>query len=173
MPASLPQPLATLDRRGQLDIVEVPAASAQSADLFRRVFRAEIPDFPRHFEIVATGRDNPGARLGYVHYSSFDTAWLAGGLVVAAMEFRRLDSQTADLVREAGGLAEWLMSESCRYLGGDAVFAYMGDRKSITVNTRVGFRPTGHQYLYVILRDTVPDERASAIIEKVRQIGPF
>ena len=173
MPTIPPPPFATLNRRGNLEIVEVQWASEQSADLFRRVFRAEIPDFPRHFEIAVTDGESAGARLGYVHYSAFENAWLAGGLVVAAMEFRRLDKETADLVREAGGLAEWLMSASCSVLGGDAVFAYMGDRKSITVNTRVGFRPTGHQYLYVILRDGVPAEQASEIIERVRQIGPF
>jgi hypothetical protein len=112
--------------------------------------------------------------LGYVHYSREGPAWLAGGLVVAALEFRRLDKPTADLVRREGGLAEWLMRATCDHLGdAEAIFAYMGDAKSIAVNTRVGFAFTGRQHLYVIWKDCADPDRRHAIVERVAAIGPF
>lgn len=159
-------------RRGSLRIVEVDDARPVAGELFRRAFRAEVPDFPRHF-VLLKGEGGDAPCLGYVHYTRHGTAWLAGGLVVAAMEFRRLDPATAASVREAGGLAEWLMATTCGWLDGDAAFAYMGDAKSITVNTRVGFRFTGEKHLYVLWKRDLPAAEAQRVVESVRVLGPF
>ena len=159
---------------GSLSLVEVEDAAPLAGALFMNAFHSEVPGHPRHFVLL---RRIPGAAtrtLGYVHYTREGTAWLAGGLVVAAMEFRRLDKSTADLVRSQGGLAEWLMRATCDYLGdAEAIFAYMGDAKSITVNTRVGFEFTGRKHLYVLWKDCADPVRRNAVVERVAAIGPF
>jgi hypothetical protein len=159
---------------GSLSLVEVADAGALAGALFRNAFHSEIPGYPRHFVLL---RRAPGAApvtVGYVHYSREGPAWLAGGLIVAAMEFRRLDKPTADLVRSEGGMAEWIMRATCNYLGdAEAIFAYMGDAKSITVNTRVGFAFSGRKHLYVLWKDCPDPDRRNAVIERIAAIGPF
>jgi hypothetical protein len=158
---------------GSLAIVEVNDARALAGTLFERNFKTAIPDFPRHFVLVDRGRGEPGTVIGYVHHTPFGEAYLAGGLVVAALEFRRLDERTAAAVRGEGGLGEWIMRASCASLDGDAVFAYMGDAKSIRVNLRVGFVPTAHRYLHVLWKRALPPERMRAIVERVAALGAF
>ena len=158
---------------GSLAIVEVDDARPLAGALFTRNFNAAIPDFPRHFVLVDRARGEPGTAIGYVHHTPFGEAYLAGGLVVAALEFRRLDERTAEAVRREGGLGEWIMRASCASLEGDAVFAYMGDAKSIRVNQRVGFVPTAHRYLHVLWKRDLPEARMGAIIERVAALGAF
>ena len=158
---------------GSLAIVEVDDARSLAGALFARNFNAAIPDFPRHFVIVDRARGEPATAIGYVHHTPFGEAHLAGGLVVAALEFRRLDERTAEAVRGEGGLGEWIMRASCATLEGDAVFAYMGDAKSIRVNLRVGFVPTAHRYLHVLWKRELPAERMRVIVERVAALGPF
>lgn len=159
---------------GSLSLIEVSDARELAGTIFRDTFHAEVPDFPRHFVLLKrTPREAP-ATLGYVHYTRTESVYLAGGLVVAAMEFRRLDKETQQLVREQGGLAEWVMRTSCDHLSdSDAIFAYMGDAKSIQVNARVGFRFTGSKYLYVIWKNCVDPEVRNAIVERIAALGPF
>lgn len=158
---------------GSLSIREVSDATAMAGELFHGAFKAAIPTFPRHFVMAKRTSASPRV-IGYVHYTKDGDAYLAGGLVVAAMEFRRLDSETATLVRAKGGLAEWLMTETCAALTDTSViFAYMGDAKSITVNTRVGFRFTGRPHLYVIWRPGVSASDQARLIERIAAIGPF
>lgn len=158
---------------GALSIVEVEDATVLAGDLFFGAFRAKVPTFPRHFVMIKTNGASPLV-IGYVHYTQEQDAYLAGGLVVAALQFRRLDPPTAALVRERGGLAEWLMTETCAVLtDASAIFAYMGDAKSITVNTRVGFEFTGRKHLYVIWGPNVGEPDRLRIVERVAAIGPF
>lgn len=163
-------PIAEL---GSLAIVEVDDARALAGALFARNFNATVPDFPRHFVLVDRARGEPGTAIGYVHHTHFGDAYLAGGLVVAALEFRRLDERTAEGVRREGGLGEWIMRASCASLESDAVFAYMGDAKSIRVNLRVGFVPTAHRYLHVLWKRELPEARMREIVERVAALGPF
>jgi len=120
-------------------------------------------------------RDKPVV-LGYVHFEPFHDAYLAGGLVVDAWRFRQLPKHLQVHIRDRGGLAEWLMTDGCAALSPClAVYAYIGDKKSETVNRRVGFQHTSHnRLLFVLVRDgaTRPDlldERTTA----VDKIGPF
>jgi hypothetical protein len=55
----------------------------------------------------------------------------------------------------------------------DAVFAYMGEKRSIRVNLRVGFVPTQHPHLHVLWKRPCSPERMQALIEKVAARGPF
>jgi len=157
---------------GSLALVEVDDAAPLAGALFARSFKAVIPDFPRHFVIVDRARAGQDA-IGYVHHTPCGDAYLAGGLVVSALEFRKLDARTAQAVRGEGGLGEWIMRASCASLDGDAVFAYMGDAKSIRVNLRVGFAPTAHRYLHVLWKRELTQERRRAIVEQVAALGAF
>ena len=155
---------------GDLSLFEVDDARRLAGELFRRGFRLEIANFPRHFVIVRQGSDSA---IGYVHYTKSDNAYLAGGLVVSALEFRRFDENTANLVRSEGGLAEWAMRTTCNWLDADAIFAYMGDAKSIRVLTRIGFAFTGNKHLYVFWKKPLPAEEKAKLVERIVSVGPF
>lgn len=159
---------------GSLSLIEVSDAEALAGDIFRGAFKAAPPRFPRHFVLLQKVPQQAAKVVGYVHHTHRGRAYLAGGLVVSAMEFRRLDPDTAALVRKAGGLAEWVMRTTTGWLqDADAVFAYMGDAKSIRVNSRVGFQPTGHQYLHVLWTRPLPPATITALVDEIAAIGPF
>jgi hypothetical protein len=160
-------------RLGSLSLIEVDDATELAGALFKQAFRAEIPRFPRHFVLLrkTLQGDIP---IGYVHYTKSANAYLGGGLAVSAMEFRKLEKHTAELVRREGGFAEWAVRTSCECLDdADAVFAYMGDAKSIRVNTRVGFSFTGRRHLYALWKRQLPPDEQEALIERIAAIGPF
>ena len=165
---------ATVAELESLALVEVDDAGPLAGALFRRHFNAAIPAFPRHFVLVDRARGAGVAAIGYVHQTRFDDAYLAGGLVVSALDFRRLDARTADAVRREGGLGEFVMRASCATLEGvEAVFAYMGDAKSIRVNLRVGFVPTAHRYLHVLWKRDAGAARQRSLVEQVAALGAF
>ena len=165
---------ATVAELESLALVEVDDAAPLAGALFRRHFNAAIPAFPRHFVLVDRARGARVPAIGYVHQTRFDDAYLAGGLVVSALDFRRLDARTADAVRRVGGLGEFVMRASCAALEDvDAVFAYMGDAKSIRVNLRVGFVATAHRYLHVLWKRDGDPARRRALIDRVAALGPF
>ena len=158
---------------GSLRLVEIDEATELAGPLFKQAFRAEIPRFHRHFVLFRDIQDGH-AVIGYVHYTKSEDAYLAGGLVVSAMEFRKLDATTADLVRREGGFAEWVVRTTCDWLDDvDAVFAYMGDTKSIRVNSRVGFVFTGRRHLYVLWKRTPPPDEQKRLVDRIAAIGPF
>ena len=159
---------------GSLALLEVRDAAPLAGGLFRKHFNATIPAFPRHFVLVDRARGEGAPAIGYVHHTRFGDASLAGGLVVAALELRRLDEATAGAVRGEGGLAEFVMRASCASLEGiAAVFAYMGDTKSIRVNLRVGFVPTEYKYLHVLWKDALAEDRRKGIVARVGALGAF
>jgi len=158
--------------RANLTILEVGDATSRAGTLFKETFSAVIPRTPRHFILVSTGDDRSRA-FAYVHYARCGSAWLAGGLVSDAMRFRGLDRESADAVREEGGFAEWLMRASCAVLSGSAIFARIGDRRSETVNSRVGFQPTRHPHLWVIWKRPLSDAEKERVLDRVLAVGPF
>lgn len=155
-------------------IVELPEANRLAADLFYRVYRQPIPDFPRHFVLVC---ERPGQDLfvlGYVHQTQFESAYLAGGLVVDAWKFRTLAETEKQEIRGRGGMGEWLMTDSCRKVQPcAAIFGYIGDAKALLVDTRVGFRPTGYPYLYVFAPPSANRDELAALTTRVAALGPF
>ena len=158
---------------GNLSLIEVSDATALAGPMFAKAFKADIPRFPRHFVLLFRGSGTPSV-IGYVHHTRFGDAYLAGGLVVRALHFRKLDHETAALVRKEGGLAEWIMRTTCGWLDAvDAVFAYMGEKRSIRVNLRVGFVPTQHPHLHVLWKRPCSPQRMRALIEKVAARGSF
>ena len=156
-----------------LGIIEVRDAAPLAGELFFRAFAQPIPDFPRHFVLACSRSDEQPFALGYVHQTAFESSYLAGGLVVDVWKFRGLSPAEKDEIRERGGMAEWLMTESCRLVHPcDAVFGHIGDPKALIVDTRVGFRPTEYPYLYV-LPASAPASELFAISARVAALGPF
>jgi hypothetical protein len=168
-PAEMDGPPARAQPLGDL-VLEEAAGPDEGAALFRSAFRAEPPRFPRHF--VARHLPTETA-VAYVHYARAGPIYLAGGLVVNPWSFRRLAPATAALVRERGGIAQWAVKESCDALDTTAVFAYMGDRISIKVNTRVGFVETGRPHLYVYWRRRPGAQEREALIDRIAAFGAF
>lgn len=164
-------PAAAPAHLGSLVLAETRHASDGARALFRKAFRADIPIFPRHFELRPKAQTSHP--IGYVHFTRAGPAYLGGGFAVSAMEFRGLDRATKDLVRAEGGLAEWMGRESCAALDGEAVFAYIGDTISIRVNTRLGFVFTGHRYLYALWKPGVAPPRRQELAKRVAAFGPF
>jgi hypothetical protein len=62
---------------------------------------------------------------------------------------------------------------SCDLLDTRAIFAYMGDRISIRVNTRVGFVDTGRPHLYVYWRGELSAQERESLIDRVAAFGAF
>ena len=64
--------------------------------------------------------------------------------------YARLPAAHSDECRALGGVAQLIMEAAARELNDcDAWFAYIGDERSMRVCTRVGYRPTGRQYVAV------------------------
>ena len=157
-----------------LRVVEVQDAAPYAGALFLRKFRHPIPDFPRHFVLVFKPPGEEGRTLAYVHHMAFESGYLAGGLVADGNEFRKLKKRTQDALMKRGGMAQWVMSESCARLQPcDAFYAYIGDEKSRVLNERIGYRILHPPYLYVFPSLGVPEGRLAALAAKVVALGPF
>jgi len=169
--------LATRFSGPAVRVTEVDAPPARARDLFFQHFRQQIPETPRHFILEACpGWFRGPMVLGYVHFEPFKDAYLAGGLVVDAWRFRKLPTDMRARIHDRGGLAEWLMTESCDLMSSSlAIYAYIGDKRSKKVLMRVGFgRVPDHEYLYVLPRQGA--DRGDALAERTRSvagIGPF
>jgi hypothetical protein len=168
MPKERPTALPTLR------VVEVQDATALAKDLFFRAFGHPVPTFPRHYVLLCARPGEPEFALGYVHHTLFESSYLAGGLAVDAWKFRTLAAPEQEEIRRRGGMAEWLMTESCRLARPcAAVFAYIGEPRSLTVNTRVGFRSTGHPHLYILPSSMTAQAELAALSARVAALGPF
>lgn len=161
-------------RPSNLRVFEVQDAALYAGALFARKFRQPIPDIPRHFVLVFQPPGEEIRTLGYVHHTAFESGYLAGGLVVDGNEFRKLTRPTQDELMKRGGMAQWVMSESCQRLQPcDAFYAYIGDDKSRVLNERIGYRLLHPPYLYVFPSKGVSEERLAALTAKVVALGPF
>ena len=112
--------------------------------------------------------------VGFCNYLPFGQAWLEGGLCVRRGFYARLDSPHAEECRAAGGVAQLIMEQAARDLAEcDAWFAYIGDPQSLKVCTRLGYEPTGRQYVMVKWFRGLPPAQRADWIERVAALGPF
>lgn len=161
-------------RPSYLSVLEVQDATPYAGALFKRKFGHPIPDFPRHFVLVYQPPGEEVRTLSYVHHMVFESGYLAGGLVADGNEFRKLGKQTQDEVMRRGGMAQWVMSESCERLQPcDAVYAYIGDERSREVNARIGYKFVHEPYLFILPSKGVPEKRLAPLTAKVVALGPF
>ncbi len=174
MSAEAPQTFAE-----RLHIRRFDNAAYFAGPLFEESFRSAFPVPPEGAgwaQYVAFYRwsDDRIEPVGFCNFLPLDVLWLEGGLCVRKGFYGRLGSPHAEQCRAAGGIAQLIMEQAARDLAGcDAWFAYIGDPQSLKVCTRVGYEPTGRQYVMVKWFRNLPAERQAAWIERVAALGPF
>ncbi len=155
-------------------VMETHDAQFLAGDLFRRVFGQPVPDYPSHFVCLYRAPDGILRTAGYVHFSAFESVHLVGGFVVDRELYGKVAPAELEELRPSLSIGEYLMREAIRALApSNAVFAYMGDRRSIEVNERVGYARTHLQNLYAFWRTALPEDAKKAIAERVMRVTPF
>lgn len=165
----------TLNRDDALPfrVIEVARPDAAIQQLFRRLFKAAAPDFPRHF---AAYHDDGRSRslAAYMHFTVQQPGvFLIGGLGVDARIYRRLPAETRKALANRGSLSRWFSHTAIAALGPKrAVFAYTGDTRSRRDAEALGFQQTAAKYLFVQWHDETPASRA-ALVAQIDALGPF
>ncbi len=140
-----------------------------AAELFRRKFAQDIPDFPKHF-VAMIGEQC----AGYVHYTAWQGDYLCGGLCIDDRVYRSLDATQRAWIRERGGIAEIMMRAAHAQLSeAPAIWGYIGDKQAEAVDRRVGFVPVIEPYLFAIWQHDLSDEQKRARAEQALKLGPF
>jgi hypothetical protein len=177
-PAQVPAPVVNVASALSLESIvrvqEVDNARYFVNALFRRRFRADAPEGPRHF--IAFHRATPFefAALGYVHYLAFEDSWLCGGMVMDERAYRRLPSAQRATIRQAGGVAEIMLRATFAQLrAAPAIWGYVGDRQAEAVDLRAGFEHTGVKHVMVCWNRPLPAAEKSARLARVAALGPF
>ncbi|HUI99014.1 MAG TPA: hypothetical protein VLY46_02210 [Usitatibacter sp.] len=155
-------------------VTETHDAAFLAGDLFRRVFGQPIPGYPSHFVCLHRADDGALRTAGYVHFSAFESVHLVGGFVVDREMYRGAARAHLEELRPSLTIGEHLMREAIRALpSSNAVFAFMGDRRSIEVNERVGYERTHLPNLFAFWRRDLPGDAKRALAERVMRVTPF
>ncbi len=155
-------------------VTETHDAEYLAGDLFRRVFGQSIPDYPSHFVCLHRAGDGTLRTAGYVHFSAFESVHLVGGFVVDREIYRGAARADLEELHPSLSIGEHLMREAVGALPpSNAVFAFMGDRRSIEVNERVGYVRTHLPNLYAFWRRELAEDAKRAIAERVLRVTPF
>jgi hypothetical protein len=156
------------------EVIEVQDAAWYAGDLFRRVFGAEIPTYPRHFVCLYREAAGKFRTAGYVHFSRFESVHLTGGLVVDKSLYASIPREHLAQLNPRGSIGEHVMAEGIRRLGDSAaVFALIGDARSAEVNRHVGYVATHIDQLYAFWQRDFPEEVKRLAAERVKKIAPF
>jgi hypothetical protein len=181
-PAKIPPTAATANReplwRDHLHTWEVNDARALAGPLFMKSFAQTIPDMPHHYVLVYSppaGSDDPGPRVvAYVHQLPKEGFHLCGGMCVDERAYRAFPKWLFAQVRDAGGLATIVTSDSMRMLGeSPASFGYVGDSKARAADLRTGFEDTGIDLLMVKWLKPLADDEKRRMIERAAALMPF
>lgn len=157
-----------------LQVEETRVADFYVGDLFRRRFRVEPPDFPHHFVSIYRGFPAEFRTVGYVHYTRYEDNYMCGGMVIDDRAYRRMPMQHRALIREQGGIAEFMLRETfARLPPSAAIWGYVGDKQARVVDLRAGFAPTEHPYIMVVWRQAFSDAEKAARLKKVIDFGLF
>jgi hypothetical protein len=160
--------VAVAERSGVVAVRELDDATI-AADLFRRKFAQEIPNFPKHF-VALIGEQC----AGYVHYTPWQDDYLCGGLCIDDRVYRSLNAEQRTWIRERGGIAEIMMRAAHEALSdAPVIWGYIGDKQAEAVDRRVGFVPAAEPYLFAIWQHTLTQEQRQARIAEAIKIGPF
>lgn len=140
-----------------------------AAELFRRKFAQEIPDFPKHFVAMIGERC-----AGYVHYTPWQGDYLCGGLCIDDRVYRHLSADERAWIRERGGIAEIMLRGAHAALAdAPTIWGYIGDKQAEAVDRRVGFVPAADPYLFAIWQKPLSEETKAARIAEALKLGPF
>ncbi len=157
-----------------LRVEETSTADFFAGDLFRRRFGGAPPDYPRHFVAFYRAGRSIYWPLGYVHYTAFEDTFLCGGMVMDDRLYRRIPAAHRQLIKQSGGVAEYLLRETfARLADAPAIWGYVGDKQAEAVDVRVGFRHTHHRHVMVVWNRELPDAEKEARLARVIALGPF
>ncbi len=127
-------------------------------DLFHRSFGQAPPTFPVNYVAFYKSDRSTFKTIGYIHMTECGGYGLVGGLCID-MDYRHR------------GLGETLLRN---------VEKDVGEKKALFVQTnnptiarRVGYMPTGIQYLMVKWTKSLPKEEQERIVNEVAKVGPF
>jgi hypothetical protein len=159
-----------------LCVTEIASAEFFVGDLFRRRFNTpSFPDMPRHFVAFYKIDEKTMMPVGYVHQTPWEHCYLCGGLVIDDRFYRRIPAAHRRLIREAGGIAEYLQRESFAAISKEAlaIWGFVGDKLAEQVDLRVGFVHTGVPYLMAVWLKPLSEEEKVVWIQKAAALGPF
>jgi hypothetical protein len=153
------------------ELISTPASVDK---LFRRSFGHKIPRYPRHFALWFERPGRAPVPAAYIHQLPFDIVYLAGGMCVDASIYRQLDKETFRAVRDAGGLATIIMTDTYAMLGDSpAVFGHVDEPRARQADYRAGMIDTDRAHLMVYWRRELPEPEKRRLIDLVARHGPF
>jgi hypothetical protein len=162
--------------RRHFRVEEVADARPIVGDLFRRSFGHDMPSYPRHF-VMWYLPDADEARkqaVAYIHQLAFHEVYLAGGMCVDSRAYRALPRELFAEVRDAGGLATMVTTESYDLLGeAPAVFGHVGEPRARQADYRSGAVDTGEEHIMVFWRKPLSPEEKQRLIAMVEAKGRF
>jgi len=158
----------------QIHLLEVDDAQPLAGDLFKRSFNDQIPDFPKHFVLVANNEKDTILTLGYVHFTQHLNMYLGGGMCVNSRALRHLPKKTRAQLNEQGGVAFYMLSKAVKKLKDcEAVFGYVGHKGAYKIDLAVGFEQTKHQHLIVYWKTALDQQQQQQTIQSAYEFGPF
>ena len=175
---TVPAAEALPDWRDYFQTWEVNDAKALAGELFRKSFGHDIPDMAHHYVLVYSppaGSDDVQPRIvAYVHQLPKEGFHLCGGMCVDERAYRTFPKWLFGQVRDAGGLATLVTSDSMQMLGDSpAAFGYVGDSKARAADLRTGFVDTGIDLLMVKWLKPLPEEEKRRLVERAAALMPF
>lgn len=157
-------------------ITEVADASRLAAAVLRRKYDMGVPPHGRHVLAFVAGDAGCWMPAFYVNYLPHRNAMLIGGAATDGEVLRRLGTPQQAALAEAGGL----MLQTVRYSEARfadvsvATFGYCGDERSWSILQRCGYRRIDdHPHLIVRWNRELPEAERVALVDSVRQLGPF
>lgn len=169
-------------------VVRFRDASFFAADLFYNSFRLPFPvprdncglpiptppEVWRQYVAFYKWSEKVLEPVGFCNWIRYGDVYLEGGMCVRTNFYRRLPKSHWQECRARGGIAQIMMEKAEGELN-DCIawFGYCGDKKAYIVDTRVGYQPTGKDYIIAKWFREVSDARRQELTNRVAAIGPF
>lgn len=143
--------------------------------LFHSRFGHLPPEEPIH---VVTHYDRPDLAsrpLCYLHFYDWQGCLLIGGVCVDQGLLRQMSRDERAVLRQAGGPYFWSLSAALEHFAGTtlAVFGYCGDPLSERITLSAGFCKTDCDHVLAWWSPRLPAAERPALLQKVRELGPF
>jgi len=95
-------------------------------------------------------------------------------MVIDDRLYRRIAAPHRKLIKDAGGIAEFMLRETfARLAFAPAIWGYVGDKQARVVDLRAGFLNTDHPHLVVVWNREMSDDEKRARFERIAAVGPF
>lgn len=158
----------------KINLVEVEDAEPLAGALFKRCFNDNLPNYPKHFVLLAENNQNQTLTLGYVHFKLHQNMYFGGGMCVNSRALRLLPKGLRNELNQHGGVAFYMLSEAVEQLNDcDAVFGYVGHKGAYKIDLAVGFEKTEHKHLIVYWKKPLSPTERKKTIQQAFEFGPF